>query len=202
MKKFIKTCIALMVALLLCGIGVALFVQANLGGDTITVIQEGLSETLNISLGSASRIYNIFFLITALLIAREHVGWTTIVNGLLVGYSIDFFNGLLMPLNIYDMNLFIRMICIIIGQIMLIITFSILIKYRNGMNQLDATSYGIEKYTHISYKIIRTGFDILFIVVGWSMGGTVGIGSLFTMATTGYGIDICLKIMNRVLKDD
>lgn len=195
MNKFIKTCIALFIAMNLCGIGVAIFVQANLGSDTITVIEEGISKTFLISLGNASRLFNIFFLIIALFIAREYIGWCTIAYGLLVGSFIDFYDQLLLSYHIAEMNVFIRILLIIIGQLFIVLTFAILIKYRNGMNQIDAVSYGLEKYTSISYKTIRTGFDVLFIVAGWLLGGVVGIGSIFTMLTTGIGIDMCLKIL-------
>ena len=56
--KFIKACIALFIAMNLCGIGVGLFVQANLGSDTITVLEEGMSKSLNISIGNAASIFN------------------------------------------------------------------------------------------------------------------------------------------------
>lgn len=194
-KNFLSALLALIVAVNLCGLGVGLFVQANLGSDTLTVIQEGMSKTFHISLGNASRLFNIFFLSISLIIARKYIGWCTIVYGLVVGSFIDLYNGFLIPFHIASMSLWIRVLCIIIGQLLLIVTYSLLIKYRSGMNQLDAVCYGLERYLPFTFKHIRTFFDILFIVVGYFMGGVVGVGSLFAMITTGYGIDICLKIM-------
>ena len=192
----IKTLFGLFIAMNLCGIGVGLFVQANLGSDTITVLEEGISIALNISIGSAANLYNIILLILALILARKEIGWTTFAYGLFVGTFIDFYNNLFIPFNIQEMSIIIRFMFIIIGQICIIITFALLIIYRKGMNQLDAICMGLENLMHISYKKTRTMCDILFIVVGYFLGGTIGIGSLLSMLTTGYGIDLCLKIMN------
>jgi len=196
-KDFLKKCIALLLAVNLCGIGVALFIQANLGSDSITVIQEGISIKFGISLGSSSRLFNVLFLAVALLIAHEHIGWCTIAYALNVGSFIDIYNSLIASLAIGDRGVIIKSISVLLGQLCLIATYAILIKYREGMNQLDAISYGIEKYTKISYKHIRTTFDVAFIIIGGYLGGCIGIGSLFSMATTGYGVDMLLRAVDK-----
>lgn len=191
-KTWIKSCIGLFVALLSCGIAVTLLVGANLGSDTITVVMEGISKTFHLSLGNASRIFDISFLVLSFLFARKEMGWCTIAYALLVGFSIDLYEPLLVCFK--DLSLFYRILCLFIGQICFIITFSILILIGSGMNHVDALAYAIERITNIPFKYIRTSFDILFIVFGYLMGGVVGIGSVFTMMTTGYGIDLFLKI--------
>ena len=194
--KFIKACIALFIAMNLCGIGVGLFVQANLGSDTITVLEEGMSKSLNISIGNAASIFNGITLILALIIARKEIGWTTIVYGIFIGSFIDFYNNLMISFNIQELNLLIRFLCILVGQFCIVLTFTLLIQNRSGMNQLDAISIGLERICHIPYKKIRTLFDVVFIVVGYLLGGIIGIGSILSMLTTGYGIDLCLRVMN------
>ena len=98
--------------------------------------------------------------------------------------------------NIQELNLLIRFLCILVGQFCIVLTFALLIQYRSGMNQLDAISIGLERICHIPYKKIRTLFDVVFIVVGYLLGGIIGIGSILSMLTTGYGIDLCLRVMN------
>lgn len=198
MNKFLKTCLALLIAVNLCGIGVGLFVQANLGSDSFTILQEGLSVTFDITLGTASYVFVGVTILIALIINCKDLGWTTFAYGLTVGYFIDFYNNLFVGMGISEMHMGIRFLCVCIGQLAFVITYSILIKYRNGMNQVDAIAYGIERITKLSYKVIRTGVDVVFIVVGVLLGGVVGIGSIIAMFTTGIGIDICLKAMDKI----
>ena len=104
MKKAVQTVLAIASAILLTGLGVALFVHANLGSDTITVFIDGLHRILNVSYGTASRIYNIIMLIIALIVSFKNIGWATIIYALTVGFAMDFFEVLLTPLNIENMN--------------------------------------------------------------------------------------------------
>lgn len=196
MKRFIQTLIALFFAINLTGIGVALFVQANLGSDTITVFIDGLKNVLHCTLGDASRIYNLIALIIALLLSRKDIGWCTIVYALTVGFSMDYFNDLIVGINIAKMSMVIRLLAIVVGQLCFVITYALLIKFRNGMNQMDAISYGLVNQTGISYKVIRTIMDIILLLTGWFMGGVVGIGSILTMATTGILVDQAVHLMN------
>ena len=115
MNRFAKTCLALFAAVNLTGIGVALFIHANLGSDTVTVFVDGLSRLLGCSLGSASRIYNSLMLIIALLVARKHIGWCSVVYALSVGFLIDFYSELLLPLNIMGSILPIKLLWVLAG---------------------------------------------------------------------------------------
>ena len=117
MKKAVETILAILLSILLTGLGVALFVHANLGSDTITVFIDGLHRILNISYGSASRLYNIIMLVIALIVSFKNIGWATIVYGLTVGFAMDYFEVLLDPLNIENMNIIMRLIVACLGQL-------------------------------------------------------------------------------------
>jgi len=195
MKKAVQTVLAIASAILLTGLGVALFVHANLGSDTITVFVDGLHRTLNVSYGTASRIYNVIMLIIALIVSFKNIGWATIIYALTVGFAMDFFEVLLAPLNIVNMNILIRLIVACLGQICFGLTYALLIKYRKGMNQIDAIAYAIVNKTNIPFKWIQTGADVVLLVIGWLLGGVIGIGSVIAMSTTGILIDFFLKIL-------
>ena len=195
MKKAVQTVLAIASAILLTGLGVALFVHANLGSDTITVFVDGLHRTLNVSYGTASRIYNVIMLIIALIVSFKNIGWATIIYALTVGFAMDFFEVLLAPLNIVNMNILILLIIVCLRQICFGLTYALLIKYRKDMNQIDAIAYAIVNKTNIPFKWIRTGADVVLLVIGWLLGGVIGIGSVIAMSTTGILIDFFLKIL-------
>lgn len=197
MNKSLKTWIALFIAINLTGIGVALFVQANLGSDTITVFIDGFKNILGVSLGGASRVYNLIALVIALLLSRKDIGWCTIIYALTVGYAMDFYNSLIGDWNIAQMGMIVRFITVLFGQLCFGVTYALLILHRKGMNQMDAISYGIVHRTNISYTIIRTGMDVILLISGWLMGGVVGIGSIIAMATTGYLVNFILNKFHR-----
>lgn len=196
MKKKIQTILAIIISILLTGLGVALFVHANLGSDTLTVFVDGLHRVLNCSYGAASRIYNLIVLVIALIVSRKNIGWATIVYALSVGFTMDYFEKLLQPLQIQNADMITRLICVCLGQICFGITYALLIKYRRGMNQIDAISYAIVDKTGISFKWVRTGMDVLLLTSGWLLGGVVGVGSIIAMTTTGVLVDFILNDMS------
>lgn len=195
MNQTLKTILACFFAVNLTGLGVALLVQANLGSDTITVFIDGFKNIFHTSLGGASRIYNFIVLVIAMFLSRKDIGWCTIIYALTVGFAMDFYNALILNMHISQMSILIRIIVVVLGQLCFILTYVLLIFYREGMNQLDAIAYGIEKRTKISYKYIRTIEDVVLLVMGWLMGGVVGIGSIITMTTTGFGVDVFLNLL-------
>lgn len=188
--------IKLLGAILFCGLGVTLFIKINMGSDTLTVFQEGLSKLFHISLGNAATLYNIITLIIAFFISRKLIGWTTFIYAIAVGNSINFFSLLFTNVNIISFSFEIKLLIIAVAQLCIVTALALLILCQNGMNQLDAIIYYIESKTKLSYKMIRTIFDITFIFTGWMMGGEVGIGSIIAMGTTGYGVDKIVNIIN------
>ena len=57
----------------LIGIGAGTILYAGIGGDTVTVFQDGLHALFNISYGQASRIYNVVFVEIGRASCRERV---------------------------------------------------------------------------------------------------------------------------------
>jgi len=196
MRNKWKTLIALFIAIQLTGIGVTLFIQANLGSDTITVFIDGLAKTLNITLGFASRIYNIIALIIAIVLSRKDIGWCTIVYALCVGYAMDFYQTII---TFENPSFLAGLVLVLLGQLCFVLTYTILILYREGMNQMDAIAYGIARKSTKSYTFVRTFIDVMLLVIGYLLGGVVGIGSLITMLSTGFLVDKCVRILKPIL---
>lgn len=195
--SFLQLLCVVLVAVNLTGIGVALFVNANLGSDTITVFVDGLHKVLDISYGSASRLYNITLLVIALFLARKHIGWMTIVYAISVGSAIDLYDGLLQGMQVAQQSMLLRIGFVLLGQLCFGITYALLIRYRRGMNQVDALTYYVVEKCNISFRVIRTGMDIILLIGGWLLGGVVGIGSIIAMSTTGFIIEYIVELMKK-----
>lgn len=189
MKKItLSSVVALFTATVLTGFGVVVFIHANLGSDTITVFIDGLRNRCSLTLGEASRIYNISALLLALAFSRKDIGWTSVVYALSTGFVMDFFDPLL-PMQFIQSTLFIRILAVLFGQLCIILSFALLIRFGRGMDQLDAIAYGLCRMLPFPFSAVRTAMDMLLLVSGFLMGGVAGIGSVIAMATTGIGID-------------
>lgn len=59
-------------------------------------------------------------------------------------------------------------------------------KFTFGIATADALIYGLMKITHHSYIQIHFIFDIFFFTIGFLLHGTIGIGSILYVFTSGW----------------
>ncbi len=184
-KEVAQVLVALVISSVLCAVCVNLCLYANLGSDSITVFEDGLHRLLNISIGTASLIYNAILIVIALIIARKHIGWTTIAFSLMMGTVIDLMDWWMAPVFGNPTSLVVRWIYIVVAIAAVAASSAILILYRKGMSVLDAVCFGVGEKIKVEFRVVRTVADALLLVVGWLMGGVVGLGSIPTILLTG-----------------
>ncbi len=189
LKKGVLTCFAGCYI----GIGVGMILYANIGGDTVTVFQDGLHRLLDCSYGQASRIYNFVLIIAALLVARKYFGPGTIISALITGYAIDISFNALTALNVW-LSFFTALILFLLGLTIYTIGLSLLIRCNLGMNGLDSLLYQVSDRLGVEYKYIRLGTDFLLTLIGYLMGGVVGGGTVISIACTGFMIDFFVRL--------
>lgn len=194
-----KTMDLLKKGLLIClagcciGAGVGIILYADIGGDTVTVFQDGMHLILGCSYGQASRIYNFVLIAAALLFARRNFGAGTIISALVTGYVIDFTFDSLTALGL-GLPSALMLVTFLLGQTVYTVGLSLLIRCRLGMNGLDSLLYRLSELTKIEYKYIRPAADLLLTLAGFLMGGVVGIGTAISIVCTGFMIDFFTKV--------
>lgn len=174
------------------GIGVGIILYANIGGDTVTVFQDGIHLVLHCSYGQASRIYNFVLIAAALALARKNFGAGTIISALVTGYAIDFSFDTLTALGL-ELPPVLLLVTFLLGQTVYTLGLSLLIRCQLGMNGLDSLLYRLSDQIKVEYRYIRLAADLLLTLVGYLMGGVVGIGTAISIACTGFMIDFFVK---------
>lgn len=167
------------------GCSVALFLLSDLGCDPIGILCDGISRTLGIPYGNASLLYNAVMILLALMYARHDLGAGTLVYAIFSGYFIDFYQWIFCGLHLGNTGLITRVFLCLTGEVLLSLGLAALIRFRLGMNALDALLCKIEKITRISYSSLRTGADITYAITGILLGGIFGIGTVLSMLMTG-----------------
>lgn len=175
----------LVVALFLCGMGVALYLNANLGSDTITIFVDGISKTIGKSYGTAALLFNFAIVIAGYLIAPKNMGIAGVVYSFLMGYVVDICLYFLQGFNISSLNIMLRFAIVILAQVMVTLSYSILIIANLGMNPLDAVAYGLSEKWNIQYRFIRMTMDATMLVLGFVLGGVLGVGTVLSVLMTG-----------------
>jgi uncharacterized membrane protein YczE len=47
---------------------------------------------------------------------------------------------------------------------------------------------------------VRLTLELIVVVIGWLMGGTLGVGTVFFAATIGFSIGASLNVMERIVR--
>ena len=173
----------------LIGIGAGTILYAGIGGDTVTVFQDGLHALFNISYGQASRIYNVVFVVLALIFARKYSGIGTVLSALLIGYAIDISNALWL-LTMFKTGFISGLIIFMTGLVIDALGIALLIRCDAGMNCLDALLYRLMDVTGLKYKYLRIAADVILTVTGCLMGGIFGVGTVIAVFLTGPLVEL------------
>lgn len=184
-SAYLQITCEILLSTMLCAFGVCLFVEAGIGSDTIDVLVDGMHQSFHMTLGQADQLFSIGFLILALLLNRQYIGIPSIAYTLIIGFAIDLVNQLIIPMRLSEQPFLIQLCSVMIGQLCFSLSYALFQTVERGMNALDAVIYFLVEKLHLSYVWLRTSFDLLFFVVGFSLGGVIGIGTLLSACCTG-----------------
>ena len=200
MKKLSETIKILLLFLLGMSIiqfGVALFLRMNIGSDPFTVFTQGLANTLNnlgmnVTTGTANRIILVVLFSIILLLNKNHIKIGTIICVIGVGPIIDLGVRVVSVLPVESYSYLLKMFLIALGCFIIAIGFSILSATKVGVAPNDIIPFIIKERINCEYRWIRICMDAFLLIGGFMLGGTVGVGTIIAMATTGPFIQLCL----------
>ena len=200
MKKLSETIKKILIFLLGMSIiqfGVALFLRMNIGSDPFTVFTQGLANTLNnlgmnVTTGTANRIILVVLFSIILLLNKNHIKIGTIICVIGVGPIIDLGIRVVSVLPVESYSYLLKMFLIALGCFIIAIGFSILSATKVGVAPNDIIPFIIKERINCEYRWIRICMDAFLLIGGFMLGGTVGVGTIIAMATTGPFIQLCL----------
>lgn len=179
----------------LCGMGVGFANSAALGLDSIGIFYDGIRNILNFSsdmLGVASFIVSAVIIAFLFFAARKYVSLGTFI------YIIAYGSFITVGMLIYDAivkenTLFARILFSIIGYLILYIGIGIYIAIDIGMDAFTGIVLFLTDKTHFEMKYVKIVFDVVLIIIGTVLGGTLGAATFITMVVAGPLINVFSK---------
>ena len=182
--KIFHEWLKIVLGLLVCAFGVHLTIYANIGLAPWDCLGMGISYHTPLNYGLSMTAIAVIILIIDILLG-ERIGYGTIIDALLTGNFIQMFNGL-NPLHEND-NLWLGIAIMIFGLAFMAIGMLIYMKGAQGCGPRDALLIGLGKrMSRIPIGIVEILLWSLVLLVGWLLGGPVGVGTL--ISTFGAGI--------------
>ena len=173
--------------LILFGASLALTVEAGLGTNPWTVFHEGVAERVGLSIGT---IVTLTGLLLTLLFRplREPLGIGTVANAIGVGLSVDATLWLIPDIE----ALWLRVITMLIAPPILGVASGLYIGAGLGPGPRDGLMTALGR-RGVRISVARTGIELAALGVGWILGGTVGIGTLWFAVSVGYFVRLFLE---------
>ena len=210
LRMWIVRVVLLLVGLTIAHLGVTLFLQADLGSDPFNVLIQGLYRFLpwpeamthgNVHVGVS------FLIILVLLVAdRSYIRIGTLLCMILGGPVIDLFMVVLSPVIHSVSPLVWRLLALVLGCVILAFGMTIVIKSQAGTGPNDLVAVVISDKTKRKFGTIRIVVDGSFALIGFLLGGTVGLGTIVCACLVGPTAQIFLpvseKLCSRFLKEN
>jgi uncharacterized membrane protein YczE len=177
----------LAVGLALYGASDGLLVRAHLGLDPWDVLTEGLTKRFGVDFGAVTAVIGVVVLL-AWIPLRQRPGIGTIANIALIAVSID---AVLVTLP--QQTALVARIPLMVGAVVLNgIATAVYVGARLGPGPRDGLMTGIAARSGWSIRLVRTGIEVTVLVIGWSLGGTVGVGTVLYAVAIGPMIQLFL----------
>ncbi|HLR03349.1 MAG TPA: YitT family protein [Virgibacillus sp.] len=184
------------IGLTVLGLGVALTVKGQkFGVGSWDVLHIGLFNQLGLSIGLWSIIMGVLIITISSIGLREFPKIGTFANMTCVGIFIDLFNWLIPNPD----TLLTQFIAFFGGVLLMAAGAGIYISAHLGAGPRDSLMLVITKKFNSSIAVSRTIMEICVAVIGYLLGGPIGIGTVIITFALGPVIQITLKHSEQLL---
>ena len=164
----------------LYGVGIACLVRADLGLDPWNVLSQGVANRAGLPIGLTSNLIGAFVLLLWFGL-RQRPGLGTVANVLIIGFAADL---ALLALPQADSLVF-RAPALGLGVIFIGLGTGLYIGAGLGPGPRDGLMTGLHARGVGSIRMIRTSLELTVLIIGWLLGGTVGIGTVVFLLAIG-----------------
>jgi len=185
MKIFLKKLVMLIFGLFIFSLAIVLIIHSQLGASPWDVFHLGLINYTTLTLGQISQLVGIIIIFVGMLLG-EIPGIATILNMYLIGLFIDFLRGYhIIPLATTPWQ---QYFMLFLGIYLFGWGTYFYLGAGLGSGPRDSLMVGLLKLTKQPVWKIRGLLETTVLILGYFMGGLVGIGTIFSALFIGYAI--------------
>lgn len=188
-----STLSVLILGLWLFGTGEALLVIADLGVGPWTVLAQGVSTRTPLDIGGATFLISLLVLL-AWIPLKERPGLGTIANAIVIATALQVMSSVI-P---HPENPVIRIGAVLLGIALVGIGSGLYLTTNLGPGPRDGMMTGIHYRTGWPVAGVRLGIEVTVLIVGWFLGGTVGVGTVLFAILIGPFVGYGLKVVGKI----
>lgn len=171
----------LLTGLFLYGLSLRLMLDARVGVAPWEVLHVGVTRHLPLTVGLVSILTGVMIVAFTALRLRERIGLGTVLNVVLIGVFLD----VLAPLIPNPEALGWRWAQFLLGVGLLGFATGAYVAAGLGAGPRDGLTLALRRVTGWPVPRIRSGVELLVLLLGWALGGPLGWGTLVFAVTVG-----------------
>ena len=193
LRPKISTFLFLCLGLTLFGLGEGLLLVSFAGASPWSVLAQGISLNVDLSIGTITLFLSIGVLLFWLPL-NQKPGIGTILNALIIAVMIDISIALISTPENYISQLLLAFIAVLTvglgGGIYLVANL--------GAGPRDGLMVGLQQKTNLPIAAVRAFLEITVVSIGWYLGGTVGVGTLLFAFGIGPAVALGLFLTGKL----
>lgn len=177
-----KKILIIIIGSIISAYGIDLAIHAGFGGATLAILWQGIAKTFHISIGQASLIIAAAMILFCFFFDRKQIHVGTLLYQVIYSSFVDIFADKL----VYSSHRTVNFLLMAAG----IAIFSIgtgLYSYADyGRGSYEAFTFAMADKFHWEIKNMRIAQDILIVILGVLLGGSIGLCTLVAITLSGY----------------
>ena len=185
----------LFIGLSIFGFGHAILFGSNFGVSPWMVLAQGLAIQFEIGIGLSIIVVS-FGVLLFWIPLKEKPGIGTFINFFVVAAVIE----MTLPYIPYQTDIPLKLFQVFLGILVIGIGGSIYLIANLGPGPRDGLMTGISRKTKIPMAYVRNVLEISVVIIGWSLGGTAGVGTLIFAIMIGPVIVAYMYLMKTIFE--
>ena len=193
LKPKLSTLLLLCLGLTIFGLGEGLLLVSTTGNSPWSVLAEGITKITGITIGTSTFLVSIGVLLLWVFL-KQKPGIGTIMNIIIIAGVID------LTLIYFESP------TSLISKYMLAIVSVLLVGFGSGIYLVanlgpgprDGLMTGLTQVTNLPIAFIRASIETSVVLIGWYLGGNVGIGTLIFAFGIGPAVAASLFLVHRI----
>lgn len=183
---------ALVVGLAIFGVGDGLLLRSDLGAAPWSVLAQGLSLRWGIDIGWSTFAISCVVLLLWLPL-RQRPGLGTVMNIIVIALFVELtYSAVATP----DSTA-LRLVLVLVGIALIGLGSGLYLTTGHGPGPRDGWMTGLHRVTGWPVGRVRLMIEVSVLVVGWLLGGTVGVGTLLFALLIGRSVAMGLQTVHR-----
>lgn len=178
----LRRIVVLLISVTFMGVGVAIFDQLRFGTDPCAVLTLAVSRKIGVEFGHCQLAFNLILFVVLLAVGEiRRIGIGSLANMVIIGYAADATNWVINQIHPLTAETMLVKLCVFVPtMVIFLIVVAFYMTVDLGVAPYDAIPQIVAARTGLKFMPVRMAWDIVMIILGFLLGGVVGVVTIIT----------------------